>query len=78
MDYHKFIEDPNNSDIELKEIISMNGINKNNNVSHLIKKKSNNMLLNISTIFILKSLLLNIKYNTILKLIKYNKTLQKN
>ena len=35
------------------------------------------MLLNISSNCILKSLFLNLKYNTILKLIKYNKTLQK-
>ena len=77
MYYEKLIQDPNNNDIELKEIISMKGINTNNNASHLMKKNSNNMLLNIPSNFILKSLFLNIKYNTILKLIKYNKSLQK-
>ena len=70
MYYEKLIQDPNNNDIELKEIISMKGINTNNNASHLMKKNSNNMLLNIPSNFILKSLFLNIKYNTILKLKK--------
>ena len=54
----------------------LNSINSNNETKYNINNKDKNKLLNISSNYILKIIFLYIKYNTSLKLIKNNKSLQ--
>ena len=61
-------------DIELDDIIQIQ--NTNNETELNINNTDKSILLNISSNYILKHIFLYIKFNTSLKLIKYNKSLQ--
>jgi len=60
--------------IELADIIQIR--EQNNEIKQIKKNNDRNMLLNISSKYILKNIFLYIKYNTSLKIIKNNKSIQ--